>query len=75
MAPSLRTGDGSGGGIGSRDPAVAPLLWNVRNDLPTRDMGEVMAERMRLLGRAGLWHEAGALELYLAAAGADQPGC
>lgn len=56
-------------------PEVAPLLWNVRNDLPARDMGEVVAERMRLLGPARLWREVEALEARLAAARAEQPGC
>ena len=46
-------------------PKVAPLLWNVRNDLPARDMGEVMAERMRQLGPASLWRDVEALELLL----------
>jgi hypothetical protein len=77
MAPSLRTGDG--GGVGCRHPPAAaggrPLLWNVRNDLPARDMGEVVAERMRLLGPARLWREVEALEARLAAARAEQPGC
>ena len=56
-------------------PEVAPLLWKVRNDLPARDMGEVVAERMRLLGRASLWRGVEALELCLAADRAEQPGC
>jgi hypothetical protein len=56
-------------------PKVAPLLWNVRNDLPARDLGEVMAERMRLLGPASLWRDVEALEQHLAAAGVDQPEC
>lgn len=56
-------------------PEVAPLLWNVRNDLPARDMAEVVAERMRRLGPARLWRGVEALELRLAAARADQPGC
>ena len=56
-------------------PSVASLLWNVRNDLSARDLGEVMAERMRLLGPASLWREVEALELHLAVAGMKQPGC
>jgi hypothetical protein len=56
-------------------PEVAPLLWNVRNDLPARDMAAVVAERMRLLGPARLWREVEALELRLAAARADPAGC
>ncbi len=56
-------------------PEVASLLWNVRNDLPARDMGEVMAERMRLLGPASLWREVEALELRLVAARTDPAGC
>ena len=55
-------------------PQVAPLLWNIRNDLSVRDLGEVMAERMRLLGPARLWREVEILERHLAAAGEGQPG-
>jgi hypothetical protein len=56
-------------------PRVAPLLWNVRGDLPPFEMGEVMAERMRLLGAAGLWIEIGTLERHLDAVRAGVPGC
>ena len=56
-------------------PQVAPLLWNIRNDLSVRDLGEVMAERMRLLGPARLWREVEFLERHLAVAGEGQPGC
>ena len=56
-------------------PKVAPLLWNVRNDLAARELGEVMAERMRLLGPASFWRDVEALEQRLAAAEAEQPGC
>ena len=56
-------------------PKVASLLWNVRNDLPALELGEVMAERMRLLGPAGLWRDVEALELRLAMAGAGRLEC
>lgn len=56
-------------------PRVAHLLWNVRSNLPPFDMGEVMVERMRLLGPAGLWIEVGTLERHLDAVRADVPEC
>ena len=56
-------------------PRVARLMWNVRNDLPPLDMGAIMAERMRLLGPAGMWTDISTLEQCLEAARADQPLC
>ena len=56
-------------------PQVVRLMWNVRGDLAPLDMGAIMAERMRLLGPAGMWAETAALERCLEAARADQPSC
>jgi hypothetical protein len=56
-------------------PRVAQLMWNVRNDLSPLDMGAIMAERMRLLGPAGMWAETAALERCLEAARAGLPPC
>ena len=56
-------------------PQVIRLMWNVRNDLAPLDMGAIMAERMRLLGPAGMWAEISTLEQCLEAARADQPLC
>ena len=56
-------------------PQVVRLMWNVRSDLPPLDMGAIMAERMRLLGPAGMWAETAALERCLDAARAGLPPC
>lgn len=56
-------------------PRVVRLMWNVRSDLPPLDMGAIMAERMRLLGPAGMWAETLALEQCLDAARAGLPPC
>lgn len=56
-------------------PQVVSLMWNVRSDLPPLDMGAIMAERMRLLGPAGMWAETAALERCLDAARASLPPC
>ena len=56
-------------------PQVTRLMWNVRNDLAPLDMGAIMAERMRLLGPAGMWVEISTLEQCLEAARAEQPSC
>lgn len=56
-------------------PRVVRLMWNVRNDLPPLDMGAITAERMRLLGPAGMWAETVALERHLNAARASRSSC
>lgn len=56
-------------------PQVVRLMWNVRSDLPLLDMGAIMAERMRLLGPAGMWADIVVLEKCLNAAKASQLPC